>query len=54
MSPLSFLGTVYRLIQESFINTENMLDLLDVQIEVGQFLCSYSNGIPLNICTQEL
>ncbi len=54
MSPLSFLGTVYRLIQESFINTENMLDLLDVQIEVGQFLFSYSNGIPLNICTQEL
>jgi len=34
MSPLSFLGTVYRLIQESFINTENMLDLLDVQIEI--------------------
>ena len=34
MSPLSFLGTVYRLIQESFINTENMIDLIAVDVEV--------------------
>lgn len=29
MVPLNFLGTLYRVIQESFINMENMLDLMD-------------------------
>ena len=38
MSPLSFLGTVYRLIQESFINTENMIDLIAVDVEVRRDL----------------
>jgi len=34
MSPLNFMGTVYRMIQESFINMENMFDLMDEPIEV--------------------
>ena len=34
MVPLNFLGTLYRVIQESFINMENMLDLMDETQEV--------------------
>lgn len=34
MAPLNFLGTIYRVIQESFINMENMFTLLEEQIEV--------------------
>lgn len=34
MSPLNFIGTVYRMIQESFINMEDMFDLLHEKIEV--------------------
>lgn len=34
MVPLNFLGTLYRVIQESFINMENMLDLMDERQEV--------------------
>lgn len=33
-SPLNFFGTYYRLIQQSFIDMENMFDLLDVEQEV--------------------
>jgi ATP-binding cassette subfamily B (MDR/TAP) protein 6 len=34
MGPLSFLGTLYRIIQESFINMENMMDLLEEPTEI--------------------
>jgi ABC-type transport system involved in Fe-S cluster assembly fused permease/ATPase subunit len=34
MVPLNWLGTLYRVIQESFINMENMLDLMKEPIEV--------------------
>jgi len=34
MGPLNWLGTLYRVIQESFVNMENMLDLMDESIEV--------------------
>lgn len=34
MVPLNWLGTLYRMIQESFINMENMLDLMDEPIEI--------------------
>ncbi len=34
MVPLNFLGTLYRVIQESFINMENMLDLMDEEQEI--------------------
>ena len=33
MSP-GFLGTVYRMIQESFINMENMFSLMEEEVEV--------------------
>jgi ABC-type protease/lipase transport system fused ATPase/permease subunit len=33
-SPLNFFGTYYRLIQQAFIDMENMLDLLDIQPEI--------------------
>jgi len=35
MGPLNWLGTLYRVIQESFVNMENMLDLMDEPIEVS-------------------
>ena len=34
MGPLNWLGTLYRVIQESFVNMENMLDLMDEAVEV--------------------
>lgn len=34
MGPLNWLGTLYRVIQESFVNMENMLDLMEEPIEV--------------------
>ena len=34
MVPLNWLGTLYRVIQESFVNMENMLDLLDEPVDV--------------------
>lgn len=34
MVPLNFLGTLYRVIQENFIDMENMLDLMDEPAEV--------------------
>ena len=33
-SPLNFFGTYYRLIQQAFIDMENMLDLLDIRPDV--------------------
>jgi ATP-binding cassette subfamily B (MDR/TAP) protein 6 len=33
-SPLNYFGTYYRLIQQAFIDMENMLDLLDIQPEI--------------------
>nr|AHK05635.1 ATP-binding cassette transporter sub-family B member 6 [Tigriopus japonicus] len=35
MVPLNFLGTLYRVIQESFINMENMLELMDEPQEIS-------------------
>jgi hypothetical protein len=35
MGPLNWLGTLYRVIQESFVNMENMFDLLDEPVEVA-------------------
>ena len=34
MSPLNWIGTLYRVIQESFINMENMFDLMNEEVEV--------------------
>ena len=34
MGPLNWLGTLYRVIQESFINMENMFDLMNEKVEV--------------------
>ncbi len=34
MGPLNWLGTLYRVIQESFVNMENMLDLMDEAVEI--------------------
>ena len=33
-SPLNFFGTYYRMIQQAFIDMENMFDLLDVEAEI--------------------
>jgi len=35
MGPLNWLGTLYRVIQESFINMENMFDLMNEKVEVS-------------------
>ena len=35
MGPLNWLGTLYRVIQESFINMENMFDLMNEEVEVA-------------------
>ena len=35
MGPLNWLGTLYRVIQESFINMENMFDLMNEKVEVA-------------------
>ncbi len=43
MVPLNFLGTLYRVIQESFINLENMLDLMEEPQEVKDL----PNALPL-------
>ncbi len=37
-SPLNFFGTYYRMIQQAFVDMENMFDLLDVQPEVSDAL----------------
>ena len=34
MSPLNWIGTLYRVIQESFVNMENMFELMDEEVEV--------------------
>ena len=34
MGPLNWLGTLYRVIQESFVNMENMFDLMNEKVEV--------------------
>jgi len=38
MGPLNWLGTLYRVIQESFINMENMFDLMNEKVEVSDKL----------------
>lgn len=35
--PLNFFGTIYRVVQRSFIDMENMLDLFKQDIEVKFF-----------------
>ena len=35
MGPLNWLGTLYRVIQESFINMENMFDLMKEKVEIA-------------------
>jgi len=35
MGPLNWLGTLYRVIQESFVNMENMFDLMNEKVEVA-------------------
>eukprot|EP00095_Tigriopus_kingsejongensis_P008735 maker-scaffold683_size112676-snap-gene-0.16 protein:Tk08735 transcript:maker-scaffold683_size112676-snap-gene-0.16-mRNA-1 annotation:"atp-binding cassette sub-family b member mitochondrial isoform x1" len=47
MVPLNFLGTLYRVIQESFINMENMLELMDEEREVSDI----PNALPI-VATQ--
>lgn len=44
-APLNFFGTYYRLIQQSFIDMENMFDLLDVHQEVQDS----PGAMPLNV-----
>ena len=34
MGPLNWLGTLYRVIQEAFVNMENMFDLMNEEVEV--------------------
>ena len=34
MTPLNWLGTLYRVIQESFINMENMFDLMEEKVRI--------------------
>jgi len=38
MGPLNWLGTLYRVIQESFINMENMFDLMNEKVEIKDSL----------------
>ena len=35
MGPLNWLGTLYRVIQEAFVNMENMFDLMNEKVEVS-------------------
>ncbi|PAV86039.1 hypothetical protein WR25_26519 [Diploscapter pachys] len=39
-SPLNFFGTVYRVIQKSFVDMENMFDLINEEIEVKDEPCA--------------
>ena len=32
MTPLNYIGTLYRIIQESFVNMENMFDLMNEEV----------------------
>ena len=32
MTPLNYIGTLYRIIQESFVNMENMFDLMSEEV----------------------
>ncbi len=34
MAPLNYIGTLYRIIQESFINMENMFDLMNEEVNL--------------------
>eukprot|EP00092_Neocalanus_flemingeri_P036173 GFUD01039384.1.p1 GENE.GFUD01039384.1~~GFUD01039384.1.p1 ORF type:complete len:833 (-),score=230.22 GFUD01039384.1:183-2681(-) len=38
MGPLNWLGTLYRVIQESFVNMENMFDLMNEKVDVSDKL----------------
>jgi len=38
MGPLNWMGTLYRVIQESFVNMENMFDLMNEKVEVSDKL----------------
>ena len=33
MTPLNYIGTLYRIIQESFVNMENMFDLMNEEVK---------------------
>ena len=36
MTPLNYIGTLYRIIQESFVNMENMFDLMNQEVKAAQ------------------
>ena len=40
MTPLNYIGTLYRIIQESFINMENMFDLMNEEVRSAPFVFS--------------
>ena len=44
-SPLNFFGTYYRMIQQAFVDMENMFDLLDVEAEIRDL----PDAPPINI-----
>ena len=38
MTPLNYIGTLYRIIQESFVNMENMFDLMEQKVWLFLFV----------------
>ena len=38
MTPLNYIGTLYRIIQESFVNMENMFDLMNQEVKATKEL----------------
>ena len=51
MTPLNWIGTLYRVIQEAFVNMENMFDLLNEDIKVKDIpgAMDFANKGPPNI-----
>ena len=48
MTPLNYIGTLYRIIQESFVNMENMFDLMNE--EVTSNIDSFVTLLPRWMC----